>query len=203
MSIGLSISPLGTYAIASDEHIAMALCSLVSLLSLKVSVYFLALLLFLTHECHLANHSNRDDATFRKFRCQLLHSSLVKMLKSLRPGMTVPEVVCFPDGHYRKVVYGLSPYISDYPEQALLVCIVQGWCAKYVSFYLTRCTLTCLFQVRCIAPASDLDSGLYLCHSQQHTELMVEEFELGKLWDSYGMVGDVVVHISSCLQLSS
>ena len=31
--------------------------------------------------------------------------------------------------------YGLGPYIADYPEQALLACIVQGWCAKYVSLW--------------------------------------------------------------------
>ena len=61
----------------------------------------------------------------------------MKMLESLGPGMKSPKVVRFPDGHYRKVVYGLSPYISDYPEQALLACVVQGWCAKYVLFYLT------------------------------------------------------------------
>jgi hypothetical protein len=46
--------------------------------------------------------------------------------------MTTPEVARFPDGHFRRVIYGLGPYIADYPEQALLACIVQGWCAKYV-----------------------------------------------------------------------
>jgi hypothetical protein len=30
--------------------------------------------------------------------------------------------------------------------------------------------------------------------SQAHTELLVEEFELGMLWDEYGLVGDIVVH---------
>jgi hypothetical protein len=45
--------------------------------------------------------------------------------------MTTPEVVCFPDAHYRKVIYGLGPYIADYLEQALLACTVQGWCPKY------------------------------------------------------------------------
>jgi hypothetical protein len=34
--------------------------------------------------------------------------------------------------------------------------------------------------------------------SQAHTELLVEEFELGMLWDEYGLVGDIVVRISSC-----
>jgi hypothetical protein len=79
---------------------------------------------------HSASNEFRNDAAFRKFRRQLLHSSLAKMLESLKPGMTIPEVVRFPDGHFRKVVYGLGPYIADYPEQALLACIVQGWCPK-------------------------------------------------------------------------
>jgi hypothetical protein len=47
--------------------------------------------------------------------------------------MIKPEVVCFPDGHFRKVIYGLGPYITDYPEQVLLGCIVQGWCPKYIT----------------------------------------------------------------------
>lgn len=34
---------------------------------------------------------------------------------------------------------------------------------------------------RCTAPADDLDSSQYLCHSQAHFELLVEEFELGIL----------------------
>jgi len=78
----------------------------------------------------IATNEFRDNADFRKFRRQLLHSSLAKILESLKPGMTVPEVVRFPDHHFRKVIYGLGPYIADYPEQALLACIVQGWCAK-------------------------------------------------------------------------
>jgi hypothetical protein len=54
------------------------------------------------------------------------------MLESLKPCMTKPEVVRCPDGHFRRAVYGLGPYIADYPEQALLACIVQNWCPKYV-----------------------------------------------------------------------
>lgn len=33
--------------------------------------------------------------------------------------------------------------------------------------------------------------------SKAHTELLVEEFELGMLWEEYGIVGDVVVCILS------
>jgi hypothetical protein len=77
-----------------------------------------------------ADKKYSDDAKFRKFRRQLFHSSLAKVLGSLKPGMTKPEVVRCADDHFRRVVYGLGPYIADYPEQALLACIVQGWCPK-------------------------------------------------------------------------
>lgn len=46
--------------------------------------------------------------------------------------MTKPEVVRFGDGHYRRVIYGLGPYIADYEEQVLLACIVRFWCPRYV-----------------------------------------------------------------------
>jgi hypothetical protein len=104
----------------------------------KCKYYIIRLCYILLRHCsYLAIREYRDDNDFRKFRRQLLHSSLAKILEPLKPGMTTPEVVRFPDGHFRKVIYGLGPYIADYPEQALLACIVQGWCAKYV-FPLTK-----------------------------------------------------------------
>jgi hypothetical protein len=48
---------------------------------------------------------------------------------------------------------------------------------------------------RCTAPAKDLDSGPYVRRSQAHAELLCEAFELGTLWDEYGLVGDVVVSV--------
>ena len=78
----------------------------------------------------IANHEHQNDATFCKFHHQLLHSSLAKILKYLKPFMTQAEVVRCADGYFRRVIYGLGPYIADYPEQALLACIVQGWCAR-------------------------------------------------------------------------
>ena len=90
----------------------------------------LYLILQVANDVSLASNESCNDAAFRKFRRQVFHSSLAKMLESLKAGMTIPEVVRFPDGHFRKVIYGLGPYIADYPEQALLACIVQGWCPK-------------------------------------------------------------------------
>ena len=71
-----------------------------------------------------------DDASYRNFRHQLLHTSLAKILSSLKLGMTTPEVVHCPDGHFQCTIYGLGLYIADYPEQSLLTCTMQGWCPK-------------------------------------------------------------------------
>jgi hypothetical protein len=45
---------------------------------------------------------------------------------------------------------------------------------------------------KCTAPENDLDSGQHAHRSQAHTELLVEEFELGML---YGLVWDIIVHL--------
>lgn len=46
--------------------------------------------------------------------------------------MTTPEAVRCPDGHFRRAIYGLGPYIADYPEQVLVAGVVYGWCVWYV-----------------------------------------------------------------------
>ena len=61
----------------------------------------------------------------------------------------------------------------------------------------TKCISDNLLHCRCTAPANDLDSGHHVRRSQVHTELIVDEFELGTLWDEYGLVGDIVVRILS------
>ncbi|KAF9243715.1 hypothetical protein BU15DRAFT_59594, partial [Melanogaster broomeanus] len=61
---------------------------------------------------------------------KLFHSSLSKILETLKPAMTLPEVTMCADGHYRKVIYGLGPYIADYEEQVVLAGIVRNWCGR-------------------------------------------------------------------------
>ena len=41
--------------------------------------------------------------------------------------MMTPEILQCYDRHFQHIIYSLGPYIADYPEQALLTCIVQGW----------------------------------------------------------------------------
>ncbi|OSD07797.1 hypothetical protein PYCCODRAFT_1357962 [Trametes coccinea BRFM310] len=115
-----------------------------------------------------------NDPDFRRFRRQLFHTSLGRILQPLRQWMERPEVIQCGDGHFRKVIYGIGPYIADYPEQALLACVVQGWCPI------------------CLTPKGKLEEGISLGRSRDHTELIVREFELGKLWNEYGVVGDIV-----------
>jgi len=61
--------------------------------------------------------------------------------------MTKPDVVRCPDGHFRRAIYGLGPYIADYPEQALLACIVQGWCPKSIFIPTFSLNLLTYYQV--------------------------------------------------------
>jgi hypothetical protein len=57
--------------------------------------------------------------------------------------MITPEVVKSPDGHFRRAIYGIGPYIADYPEQVWLAAIVQGWCPKFVlDFFLDPLPIT-------------------------------------------------------------
>jgi Plavaka transposase len=46
--------------------------------------------------------------------------------------MTTYTAVKCPDGQFRRAIFGLGPYIADYPEQVWLGAIVSNWCAKYV-----------------------------------------------------------------------
>lgn len=71
-----------------------------------------------------------DTLKFRKFRRQVFHASLTRVLESLKPWMSKPRIMRCGDGHLRRIIYGLGPYIADYPEQNLLSCVVSGWCPK-------------------------------------------------------------------------
>ncbi len=71
-----------------------------------------------------------DSDEFRMFKKQLYHHAIAYVLSPLRPGMTTPQVLRCPDGHFRRVIFELGPFIADYPEQVYLSGIVQGWCPK-------------------------------------------------------------------------
>jgi hypothetical protein len=79
----------------------------------------------------LADKQHADSIEFRRFWQNLFHGSLNKILQPLCPRMEKPQVLWYDDGYYQHTIYGLGPYIADYPEQVLLACILQGWCPRY------------------------------------------------------------------------
>ncbi|KAG1807119.1 uncharacterized protein BJ212DRAFT_1449385 [Suillus subaureus] len=89
--------------------------------------------------------------------------------------MTVPEVVHFGDSHFRRVIYGLGPYITDYPEQVVLSCIVSNWCAK------------------CFALPADLDGKDVQLHAQIVTNILCDNVDFSTLWYQWGVDADIVL----------
>ncbi|KAJ8096280.1 hypothetical protein PM082_011435 [Marasmius tenuissimus] len=118
--------------------------------------------------------SHQDSAEFRRFRRHLFHQLLRHVFDHLRPYMTAPDIVKLADGYYRRVVYSLGPYIGDYPEQVLLACIVQGWCAQ------------------CAATHDNLD-GPAISRSHKHTVLVQNAMSATKQWDDYGVISEIMV----------
>ncbi|KAH8071048.1 hypothetical protein BXZ70DRAFT_1058347 [Cristinia sonorae] len=122
-----------------------------------------------------SDRKDLKDTDFRKFRRQLFHSSISTILQPLRAGMSKPEVARCPDGHFRRVIYGLGPYIADYPEQVLAACVVQGWCPL------------------CPQQRTLLDQPVNGSRrSREHTGVLLGVFDSKVLWREYGVVSDVV-----------
>jgi len=120
------------------------------------------------------------DEDFRLFKRQIFHTSLAKILSPLKPAMTTPEVTRCWDGHFRKAIYGIGPYIADYQEQVLVASVVQGWCAK------------------CLVLPDDMER-CGITRTYEHTKTVIEAFGLQVAWNEYGISGDIKV----CLRLST
>ncbi|KAI9429761.1 hypothetical protein H4582DRAFT_1826008, partial [Lactarius indigo] len=114
-----------------------------------------------------------ESLKFRTFKGQLYHSSISAVLSSLRSGMTTPVIRRCPDGHFRRVIYDLIAFIADYPEQAVLMGIVRGWCPK------------------CTALPKNLDAHA-LRRTPRHTEVIRGVLDSQTLWAAYSMHSDIV-----------
>ncbi|KAG6375122.1 hypothetical protein JVT61DRAFT_3319 [Boletus reticuloceps] len=91
-----------------------------------------------------------------------------QILAPLRPTMTTPELLQCSDNQYHHIIFGIGPYIADYPEQVLISGVVQNWCG------------------RCIAFPSDLDAG----GPSRTTDLMdtiAEETTATVAWENWGV----------------
>ncbi|KAA1472182.1 hypothetical protein DENSPDRAFT_778039 [Dentipellis sp. KUC8613] len=117
-----------------------------------------------------------DDDDFRLFRKQLYHTSLAHIMMPLRDGMTEPVVLRCPDGHWRRAVFEIGPFIADYPEQVYLAGIVQNWCPK---------CRACPEDLELL----DLDSGPRF---RRHTEVLLNTYDAADLWEAFGIATDVL-----------
>lgn len=147
--------------------------SLLAFLAIPKSTYS-NLFCLTKSQCEAADREHKDSLEFWQFWSELFHSSLTRILQSLCPGMSRPKIIRYSDGYYRRTIFGLGPYIADYPEQALLACIVQGWCPK------------------CTANKDNLD-GVRGWRMHQLTQTLMEAFDEKILWDDYGSKSGIMV----------
>ncbi|KAH9019934.1 hypothetical protein EDB83DRAFT_2568069 [Lactarius deliciosus] len=112
--------------------------------------------------------------TFQMFCWQLYHSCLELVFAPLKPYMTEPKVMKCPDGHFRRTIFGLGPYIADYPEQVYLSGVVSTWCLK------------------CDALPTDLDGSRSHHRSHIKTDLLIKTFNPSVLWDDFGLRHNIV-----------
>ncbi|KAH9916928.1 uncharacterized protein B0H18DRAFT_1087215 [Fomitopsis serialis] len=119
------------------------------------------------------SNEDENDAEFRIFKKQIYHRSLAHIFEPLRPWMTTPRVTLCPDGHFRRVIYSLGPFIADYPEQVYLSGVVQGWCPK------------------CFAPPDELGEGDL--RFREVTQLIKDTYSHDPdiLWDAFGIAPGV------------
>ncbi|KAH9839919.1 uncharacterized protein C8Q71DRAFT_820987 [Rhodofomes roseus] len=120
-----------------------------------------------------ASRGETETDEFRIFRKQLYHASLAQILSPLRPYMETYDVLQCPDGHFRRVIYELGPFIADYPEQVVLAGVVSGWCPK------------------CLIPPEDMDRAGEL-RSHEHTAHVVDAFDVGTVWTMWGVDPNVI-----------
>src|SRR5882757_5822768 len=92
MNTGQYIYQLATSTTMCNVLIRMVLSFWAFYQHLKVSCFVISCFFYLSFVT-TADKQYSGNTKFRKFQWQLFHSSLTKVLKSLKPGMTKPEVV--------------------------------------------------------------------------------------------------------------
>src|ERR1700742_4017859 len=100
------------------------------------------------------------------------------------------DVVRCSDHHFRRAIYGLGPYIADYPEQTASAGIVYGWCVTLVH----RVSTQEKSQVtRCDAKPNDLDNPDANLRTREQTAALLRDKDHDSLWFEHGIVPDFQV----------
>ncbi|KIY61449.1 hypothetical protein CYLTODRAFT_447703 [Cylindrobasidium torrendii FP15055 ss-10] len=116
----------------------------------------------------------QNTKEYQTFTRQLYHACLARVFEPLRAGMTTPEIVQCPDRHFRRAIFGIGPYIADYPEQVLLSCVVSKWCPK------------------CTAKPDALDNNTdAILRTHETSKFLIENLDPGIIWSDFGVRSDV------------
>ncbi|KAF8804851.1 hypothetical protein BYT27DRAFT_7225140 [Phlegmacium glaucopus] len=119
------------------------------------------------------DHKYDNDQKFHQFKRQLYHSSISAILSTLKPAMKTPTVYRCPDGHFRRMIFDLGPFIANYPEQVMLAGVLQNWCP------------------RCTALPPDID-GAAGPRTNALTDVLLATFDMTTLHEEYRVDGPVV-----------
>lgn len=118
--------------------------------------------------------------------------------------MLTPIVLRCPDGHFRRVIFGLGAYIADYPEQVSLSGVISDWCPKCVFSFAYAPSLSCsnYSSRRCTAYRDDLD-GPGVTRTQSLYEELMDLLDASELRTEYGINAAVEVCLLVGWQLLS
>ena len=136
-----------------------------------------------------------DNDEFRDWRRRLFHGCLKKILQTLEDFITEWDLVRCADDHFRRVIYGIGPYIADYPEQVLVAGIVSGWCPAYVNSFSAGFDIS-LTERSCDADPIDLDDPDAEPRTEEKREILLQTKDVDALWFQHGLIHDFrVCHI--------
>ena len=105
--------------------------------------------------------------------------------------MSTPAIYRCPDGHFHRVIFGIGPFIADYPEQVMLAGIKQGWCPRWASFPYSKAFKMTIILLRCTALPANIDGAAGI-HQHRLTDALLDTFSSKLLWDEYGIDAEII-----------
>ena len=103
------------------------------------------------------------------------------------------DVIRCSDHHFRRAIYGLGPYIADYPEQTAASGIVYNWCVTFVWSNVRSLARPSTHFVRCDANPNDLDKPDANLQTREWTAALLNNKDTELLWYNHGIIPDFQV----------
>ncbi|KAF9642903.1 hypothetical protein BDM02DRAFT_3192497, partial [Thelephora ganbajun] len=158
-----------TISVATGQHAFHPIYLLVGNVHNHIRVITLLLLYTWLGLWLTGTREDMKDKIFRDFRRRLFHGSLTVINNTIKPYMQRWDLIRCPDHHFCQAIYGLGPYIADYPEQSVAAGTVYGCCD---------------------ANPTDLDNSVAKFCTREQMMILLETEDDDTLWFGYGMVPD-------------